>query len=185
MSSSSRKARPRRLYKEGNVDENGDYIVGDRRTPKLTRFAPGQSGNPAGRPRGARGMKTILRENLDKRQTIKVNGKEQTKSRLDNMFETLTLRAGAGDLKAQTKLIDLYLLLFGPDEEDAKRNTLSANDQRLLEDWLADMGAVGPQPEDTDAAATDSPDGGGDESGGNDGDLSDGDEESDDGAADS
>ncbi|MEZ5656375.1 MAG: DUF5681 domain-containing protein [Sphingobium sp.] len=182
MSSSSRK--PRRPYKEGNVDENGDYIVGDRRTPKLTRFVPGQSGNPVGRPKGARGMKTILRENLDKKQTIKVNGKERTKSRLDNMFETLTLRAGAGDLKAQAKIIELYLMLFGPDEEDAKRNTLSANDQRLLEDWLADMGAVGPQPEDTDATATDSPDGGGDERSGNEDDLSDGDEEGDDGAAD-
>lgn len=184
MSSSLRKPRPRRPYKEGNVDENGDYIVGDGKAPVEHRFVTGQSGNPGGRPKGARGMKTILREKLAKKQPIKVDGKVQTKSRLDNSLETLTLRSGAGDLKAQRMLYDLCLLLLGPDDEGVNRNRLSANDQRLLEDWLADMGAVGAQPEDSDAAATDAPDGGGDESGGNGGDLSNGDEEGDDGAAD-
>ena len=41
---------------------NGDYSVGKWRPPVETRWQPGQSGNPKGRPKGRRNMKTELRE---------------------------------------------------------------------------------------------------------------------------
>ena len=34
--------------------------------PNLNRWQPGQSGNPAGKPKGTRSLSTILREALDK-----------------------------------------------------------------------------------------------------------------------
>jgi hypothetical protein len=40
------------------------YEVGDRRPPLSTRFRPGQSGNPRGRPRNVRGLSAIVKRAL-------------------------------------------------------------------------------------------------------------------------
>jgi len=40
----------------------GDYAVGYARPPKATQFPPGQSGNPAGRPRGRPSLDELLLE---------------------------------------------------------------------------------------------------------------------------
>ncbi len=42
----------------------GGYDVGYRKPPKHTRFKPGQSGNPRGRPKGTKNLKTDLIEEL-------------------------------------------------------------------------------------------------------------------------
>jgi hypothetical protein len=39
---------------------NNDYEVGYRRPPKHTRFKPGQSGNPLGRPKIGPSLKADL-----------------------------------------------------------------------------------------------------------------------------
>jgi hypothetical protein len=39
-----------------------DYEVGYKRPPRNTRFCKGQTGNPHGRPKGARNIKTDLAE---------------------------------------------------------------------------------------------------------------------------
>lgn len=41
---------------------NRDYEVGYSKPPKHSRFKPGQSGNPGGRPRGAKNKKSALNE---------------------------------------------------------------------------------------------------------------------------
>ena len=42
-----------------------DYNVGKGKPPKSTRFKPGQSGNPKGRPKGRKNLKTELDEVLN------------------------------------------------------------------------------------------------------------------------
>ena len=49
----------------------GDYVVGKYRPPVHTRWQPGQSGNPSGRPKGRRNLKTELKELLCKKITIR------------------------------------------------------------------------------------------------------------------
>lgn len=39
-----------------------DYDIGYKKPPKSGQFKPGQSGNPKGRPKGAKGLNTIVRE---------------------------------------------------------------------------------------------------------------------------
>lgn len=46
-------------------DDNGDYEVGYGKPPKHRQFMPGQSGNPKGRPRGARGKHKQLLAHLE------------------------------------------------------------------------------------------------------------------------
>jgi hypothetical protein len=41
-----------------------DYEVGDQRPPKHSRFKPGQSGNPRGRPKGSVNLRTRISQQL-------------------------------------------------------------------------------------------------------------------------
>ena len=46
-------------------DRERDYEVGYGKPPRHTRFTKGQSGNPRGRPPGAKNLKTLLSEALN------------------------------------------------------------------------------------------------------------------------
>jgi Family of unknown function (DUF5681) len=52
--------------------------VGYRRPPRNRQFKPGQSGNPTGRPKGAKNFATALAEELDAPITATENGKRKT-----------------------------------------------------------------------------------------------------------
>jgi hypothetical protein len=59
---------------DGACDEPTDK-VGPGRPPRHTRFKPGQSGNPNGRPTGSKNFATILQQQLRKKVTVTVDGK--------------------------------------------------------------------------------------------------------------
>ena len=50
--------------------------VGKGHPPIEHQFKPGQSGNPKGRPKGAKGVTTIVRAILDTKQTVIIGGEE-------------------------------------------------------------------------------------------------------------
>ena len=60
-----------------------DYTVGRGKPPVHTRFKPGQSGNPRGRPRGAVDAKQALQAALGERVTITENGRRVRRSKLE------------------------------------------------------------------------------------------------------
>jgi hypothetical protein len=47
-------------------DDERDYPVGYGKPPPHSRFVKGQSGNPRGRPPGAKNMKTLLTKAMNK-----------------------------------------------------------------------------------------------------------------------
>lgn len=114
-----------------------DYEVGYGKPPKHTQFEPGKSGNPRGRPRGARGLKTDLLAELSARHTIQINGKAQRGNRQQLMVRTLTARAASGDLKAQALLLPLVERVFGIEDRGDARERLSKQDEALLAELLA------------------------------------------------
>ncbi len=111
-----------------------DYDVGYGKPPKQTRFKPGQSGNPRGKPKGSKGLKTDLREEMAERVTIKENGKriKITKQRL--MIKALAKKAANGDVKAAGQLVSLTIQSFGLEDRRDGKSELSKQDQSLLAD---------------------------------------------------
>jgi hypothetical protein len=81
------------------------YKVGYGRPPLATRFRAGQSGNPRGRPRGAKNLSTLTREKLQAKVPVREGGRERRMSKGEIGVTKLVNRfAETGDPK-------LFLLL--------------------------------------------------------------------------
>jgi len=80
-----------------------NYTVGKGRPPLPTRWKPGQSGNPEGRPKGAKNMTTCFNEALNK----KIEITERGKTRKVTVREGIALRITTLALKGDTKAISL------------------------------------------------------------------------------
>lgn len=113
-----------------------DYEVGYGRTPKHTRWPKGVSGNPKGRKKGTRGLKTDLDAELREILTIQMNGKKVKGTTQRLMLRTLAVRAASGDVRASRILIELILQVFGIEDRGGKGEQLSSIDRALLEDLL-------------------------------------------------
>ncbi|MFC4595535.1 DUF5681 domain-containing protein [Sphingobium tyrosinilyticum] len=116
--------------------EDRDYEVGYGKPPKHSQFKPGSSGNRKGRPKGARGLKTDLEEELKSRHTIHINRTPVTASKQRLMIKTLATRAATGDLKAAQILLPMIIQILGSEDRGTERRALSAQDQSILDDFL-------------------------------------------------
>ena len=76
---SGRRSLPRVRIKPRTRD--GD--VGYRRPPRNHQFKPGQSGNPRGRPKGARNESSILREIFERKIESRSGGRSRKITILD------------------------------------------------------------------------------------------------------
>jgi hypothetical protein len=88
-------------------DHEGTYEVGFGRPPKQTRFRPGTSGNPAGRPKGRRNLATVLEKSLREKVVINENGTRKVITKLEAAVKQLVNKAAGGDLNALRHLIAL------------------------------------------------------------------------------
>ncbi|MFA7264251.1 MAG: DUF5681 domain-containing protein, partial [Caulobacter sp.] len=76
-----------------------EYSKGFAKPPREHQFSPGESGNPSGRPRGARSMRTLLDEMLENPVTISVKGVQRQVSAKEAVLNRLLMMALTG--KAQ------------------------------------------------------------------------------------
>jgi hypothetical protein len=120
------------------TDDNDDR-VGFKSPPRHHRFKPGQSGNPRGRPKGTRNLRTDLHDMLSGTIQVSVNGEPQELSRQQLMLLGLYERAAGKDLAATRMLLDLVLKLFTDNSSDSASEPgepLSASDQEIVNDYL-------------------------------------------------
>jgi len=79
---------------------NDDYKVGPGRPPKRTRYRPGQSGNPKGRPKGSFNLATIVKKAGNKRTKVKDGGRERTASMMEVSVDQQWRRAAQGNIQS-------------------------------------------------------------------------------------
>jgi Family of unknown function (DUF5681) len=134
------KRKSRGVRNAGGTSENstGDYEVGRGKPPIASRYKPGQSGNPRGRPKGRKNYKTVFKEALNAKITVQ----EGSKSRRVSKFEATVLRqlqsALKGDHRAAATVFKMTMdfdLLDDAQADAGDGASLSAADEAFLEQW--------------------------------------------------
>jgi hypothetical protein len=115
----------------------GDYEVGYKRPPKETQFQPGHSGNPNGRPKGAKNLKTDLAEELQERIALREGGERCTVSKQRAMLKRLFERALHGDIKAAALIINMVARFLDQTEDEDHAAPLAETDRAILDAYVA------------------------------------------------
>ncbi len=89
-------------------DGGPDYAVGRGKPPPQTRFKPGQSGNPGGRPKGSRNFKTLLQEILETSIDLTENGRKRSIPMLEALIKRQAQEGLRGSMRAIDSLLDRY-----------------------------------------------------------------------------
>jgi hypothetical protein len=75
------------------------FSVGYGRPPVHSRFKPGQSGNPKGRRKGQRNVRTVVDGELSQRITVREGNRTRSLTKLDAFVVTLVNAALKGDAR--------------------------------------------------------------------------------------
>jgi hypothetical protein len=89
------------------------YEIGHGKPPKETQFKKGTSGNPKGRPKGSKNIRTILQEQLLKPVTVTQNGRQTRMALIAVVGARLVNKAAKGDDKAMKLALDYAIKLDG------------------------------------------------------------------------
>ena len=114
------------------VGEPANEQVGYKRPPTASQFKKGQSGNPAGRPKGRRSFRTELREVLDAKVTVTEGGR---KSKVSTSYAML-LRLRQQALNGEVRAIDRLLLLAAahlPADPPENSEAIFREDQEVID----------------------------------------------------
>ena len=88
-------------------ENQGDYEVGYGKPPCHTRFVKGQSGNPRGRPPGAKNLKSLLSEALNETVIVTENGGRRKVTKRQAIITQLVNRSATADFRAIKILLDM------------------------------------------------------------------------------
>jgi hypothetical protein len=117
-------------------EDDKSYEVGRGRPPRHSRWRKGQSGNPRGRPKGARNFKSDLEEVLSSPVTINEGGRQKKVSVQLATLLRLGEKALKGDIRAMGKLMDLAKELSDERAGQQAERDLSAAEQDILDRFV-------------------------------------------------
>ena len=83
------------------------YNTGYGKPPQHSRFKPGQSGNPRGRPKGSRNSVNVLWDELAELITITENGKQKRITKLEGIVKAAALKGLKGDPRPMIQAFEL------------------------------------------------------------------------------
>jgi hypothetical protein len=124
------------------MTHEAEYEVGKGKPPIASQFKKGQSGNPAGRPKGALGMSALINATLNEKVTVVVDGKRRTITKLQAAFTQQVNKAASGDRHATKLILQLFndshaleeaRAANAPQDADERRATNAAMLQALAE----------------------------------------------------
>jgi len=96
--------------------------VGFKNPSKRGRFRKGQSGNPAGPPKGISNAATVFARVFGKLMDINERGRQKKISKLEVLFTTVLNDAIKGDPRARQQAIQLARSLENPSEVSSAPN---------------------------------------------------------------
>jgi len=114
------------------ADDHGK--VGRGRPPAQHQFQRGKSGNPRGRPKGARNLAIELTEELNQKVRIREGDKESYISKQRAIIKAMVAKALKGDTRAALTVLTVRARLI--DDNKAPGEAVSASDQALLDEYI-------------------------------------------------
>lgn len=120
------------------------YDIGYGKPPQTTRYKPGQSGNPKGRPKGSKNLKTVVQQELSSPIVINEGGKQRRISRRQALIKMLLNKGLQGDLKASTTMIQLDHMVGQDSPPVIPNEALCDEDQAILEDYGRRLASTAP-----------------------------------------
>src|ERR1700758_304848 len=119
-------------------DSEGDYEIGYGKPPPRTRFKKGQSGNPRGRPPGAKNLKTLLSEALNEMVVVTENGGRRKVAKRRAIITQLVNRSATADFRAIKILLDILREIESHTEPaPPETSAFSEADEEVLEQLRA------------------------------------------------
>lgn len=113
--------------------------VGYARPPIASRFKPGKSGNPHGRPRNSRNLKTIIQSALTAPVVLREGARKRSISKLEGIVLKQIESALKGNEKAALATLKMAAqvgLLEAPEGAGEETPTLSASEQEMVNELL-------------------------------------------------
>ena len=124
--------------REKRKQKRAGYEVGKGRPPKWTRWKPGQSGNPKGRPKGSRPLGAVLQEIIQQKVSVTESGKTRRISALEVMLRRLTNDAMRSDQRAIKLLLSLVDRYGESPQTTLSLKEILAEDDEILAQYLQD-----------------------------------------------
>ena len=114
-------------------DKELDYEVGYGRPPRHTRFEPGRSGNPRGRPPGSKNLSSLLQKALDEPAVVVENNRRRRIAKREAIVTQFVNQSAKGDLKATQLLLSILLDLESRAEPgSADADIITEADQQII-----------------------------------------------------
>lgn len=113
--------------------EPDDGDVGYGRPPRSHRFKAGQSGNPKGRPKGAKSEATILTELLNRKISIRQDGKVRKITILEGILHKLAEDSLKGNTKSAAFVLNRLAAIASTAGAEAEINP---DDKAVLDAYL-------------------------------------------------
>jgi Family of unknown function (DUF5681) len=92
--------------------------VGYKRPPREHQFRPGQSGNPSGRPKGARNFRSELREELSEVVTVHDGNRDIQISKQRALIKSVVAAAIDGNQRAAASVLAMCMRMLADAEDD-------------------------------------------------------------------
>ena len=119
-------------------EKHCDYEVGYGKPPRHTRFVKGRSGNPRGRPPGAKNFTTLLNEALNEGVLVAESGGRRKISKREAIVTQLVNRSAAADFRAIKILLDIMRDIERQTEPGSRETAkFSEADERVIEQLKA------------------------------------------------
>ena len=118
--------------------------AGYGKPPKHSRFKPGQSGNPKGRPKGRIPLARLLEKHLDAKMTVTIGGQQKTITRREALIIGFVGDALKGKDRVRKQVLDLLLLLEAQNPPETSDATSHAQDDAIIKGLLERYGLNAP-----------------------------------------